>query len=204
MSLFLIIGIIIVAVSVATIPYWIKVAKTKKSIAKTLPVPEFKPRPEMYTILDTSGSMGPSDAEIVRRRFGNNSSPLKNEESFEHIALHKTSRKRQVRGSTSPSRTSNYDNIHDDGFTTSMALGALTGDPILAGVMGGNFAGAMLGDALHVEEDIPTKNWEPSESPTYEAPMESHYEAPSNNDYSQSDSTDYSSGSDSSSSSSSD
>lgn len=48
-------------------------------------------------------------------------------------------------------RTTFYEDDGDDGFLISMAIGAATNSTLLGGLLGGNFAGALAGDALDGE-----------------------------------------------------
>ena len=54
----------------------------------------------------------------------------------------------------------------DDGFATSMALGAVSGSAAMGYLVGGNIAGAMLGAAMNSDEE-PSKKSETYSSPSY-------------------------------------
>ncbi len=54
----------------------------------------------------------------------------------------------------------------DDGFATSMALGALTGSAALGYLAGGNLVGAMVGSAIN-DDDTPSKRTETYSAPSF-------------------------------------
>jgi hypothetical protein len=62
--------------------------------------------------------------------------------------------------------------VEDDGFATSLMVGAVTGDPLLGMVAGGNIAGALIGDAIH-GDDTPTQEYStPTDYKDYAGPTD--------------------------------